>query len=208
MNHSINPNGQSPRVADYFVVVGTTDELKPLVSENEPIIPPTCLSSDGKKLSIQFEPSITDQYPLVESRGSPFPSGVPLFCYPNALEIYTESRSPSFFSFVQTSESGAHILGCCLMLYEPITDGAREALVKAYESCEDKEGFAAVMKGRLLVPKCLCVISTWPFIDAFKKILCQLYRISLSPSVVPLERYICNFLDDIPAPPPGRVSFK
>ena len=204
MNHQINPSGQSSRIADYFVVVGTTDDLKP-------IIPSTadCSSAmTGKKdvLNIQFEPSITDQYPLVEYPDSPFPSGVPLFCFPNSLEIYTQSKSPSFFSFVQTSESGAHILGSCLVLYEPITPAARAAVIKLYESTDDTEILEHVKTKRLLVPKCLCLISTWPFIDAFKKILCQLYRLSLTPSPVPIERYICNLLDDVPAPPPGRVS--
>ncbi|CAM9133700.1 unnamed protein product, partial [Ectocarpus fasciculatus] len=155
---------------------------------------------------MQFEPSITDQYPLTERRGSPFPSGLPLFCFPDALEIYTESKSPSFFSFVQTSESGAHILGCCLVLYEPITAAARESLVNIYGARGDTENMETARTARLVVPKCLCITSTWPFIDNFRKILCQLYRISLSPSVMPLERYICNFLDDVPAPPPGRVA--
>ena len=201
MNHQINPNGQSPRVADYFVIVGTTDELVPLAQQSEP-----SHVGGAKRLNLQFEPSITDQYPLVERRGSPFPSGLPLFCFPDALEIYTESRSPSFFSFVQTSESGAHILGCCLVLYEPITAVARDSLVSIYEARGDTENIETARTARLLVPKCLCITSTWPFIDNFRKILCQLYRISLSPSVMPLERYICNFLDDVPAPPPGRVS--
>lgn len=201
MNHQINPNGQSPRVADYFVVVGTGDDLTPLPYSSD-----NSQSTGPKRLNIQFEPSIIDQYPLKDRRDVPFPSGIPLFCFPDALEIYTESKSPSFSSFVQTSESGAHILGCCLVLYEPITAAAREKLVKIYEIKDDAECADLVRRGKLLVPKCLCVISTWPFIDNFRKILCQLYRISLSPSVLPLERYICNFLDDVPAPPPGRVS--
>lgn len=201
MNHQSNPNGQSPRVADYFVIVGTTDELVPVPYSSD-----NTHSTGPKRLRMQFEPSIIDQYPLRDRKDSPFPSGVPLFCFPDALEIYTESNSPCFFSFVQTSESGAHILGCCLVLYEPITTAARANLVAIYESAGLMDLMEVAQKGKLLVPKCLCIISTWPFIENFKKILCQLYRISLSPSMLPLERYICNFLDDVPAPPPGRVA--
>lgn len=202
MNLSVNTSGQSPRVADYFAVVGTTDELVPITqTERE-----TISLSTGKTLDIKFEPSILDQYPLVQRKDCPFPSGVPLFCFPNSLEIFTDSKSPSFFSFVQTSESGAHILGCCLIIYEPITSAAKKSLMKIVESKADPALTAKVENTRLLVPKCLCIIGTWPFIDSFKKILCQLYRISLSPSILPIERYICNLLDDVPAPPPGRVS--
>ena len=203
MNHQISPNGQSPRVADYFAIVGTSDELIPVSSADiSRQSASSNHSSSSKPVRLFFECAVTDRYPVLDRRDLAFPTGVPLFCFPNGLEISSESKSPSFFSFVQTSESGAHILGCCLVIYEPITPAQRKNLNKYLEERNE----AVLESTRLLVPKCLCLISTWPFIDAFKKILCQFYRISLSPSFIPIERYICNFLDDVPAPPPGRVS--
>ena len=56
-------------------------------------------------------------------------------------------------------------------------------------------------------PLCLCVISHWPFVPSFKAFLCGLYRLSLSPDLaIPVERYICNFIDEVPSPPAGRVD--
>ena len=37
--------------------------------------------------------------------------------------------------------------------------------------------------------KCICLLSLWPFFDAFKKFLSYLYRVSISgPWNVPIER--------------------
>ena len=55
----------------------------------------------------------------------------------------------------------------------------------------------------LFAPKCICIISHWPFYRALRSFLQQIYRISLSPAAVPLERYIAYFTHYMPLPPPG-----
>lgn len=57
-------------------------------------------------------------------------------------------------------------------------------------------------------PKCLCLLSTWPHFGPFREWLLKLYRISLSPFQIPLERYIGNFLVEVPTPSPGRVEVR
>ena len=43
--------------------------------------------------------------------------------------------------------------------------------------------------------KCLCVLSHYPFFDAFRKFLLAIYRLSISGSqAIPLERSDCVFL--------------
>ena len=40
--------------------------------------------------------------------------------------------------------------------------------------------------------KSICLLSHWPFFDAFRKLLSYLYRISITgPHTVPLERLVC-----------------
>jgi hypothetical protein len=58
----------------------------------------------------------------------------------------------------------------------------------------------------LWAPKCLCVITHWPFYRGLRSFLQQLYRIYLSPSPVPLERYIAYLVNYLPLPPPGVHS--
>lgn len=60
--------------------------------------------------------------------------------------------------------------------------------------------------GRVFAPKCLCLLSKYPFVEASRTWLLQLYRLSCSPTRIPLERYICNFLLEVPTPVPGRVD--
>jgi hypothetical protein len=201
MNHSTNLRGQSPRVVDYFVVIGAEDALTPLPAHEQP-----AHQWNPRRLRLLFQPSKLSQYPAEDRKDVPFPAGIPLFCFPNGLEVLLDSKSPTFFSFVQTSDTGSHILGCCLVIYEPIAPLQRTNLKQLYLQLNETEVASKIETSRLFVPKCLCFISTWPFVEAFKKLLCQLYRISLSPSLIPIERYLCNIVDDVPAPPPGRVS--
>jgi hypothetical protein len=55
----------------------------------------------------------------------------------------------------------------------------------------------------LFAPKCLCIITHWPFYRGLRSFLQQIYRISLSPAAVPIERYIAYFTHYVPLPPPG-----
>ncbi len=78
-------------------------------------------------------------------------------------------------------------------------------------------------------PKCLVILSHWPFLSTFKRFLCQVLRIrrqgprllrssghpphlqhhlggsSATKSLLPVERYISNFIFDVPLPPRGRT---
>jgi len=60
----------------------------------------------------------------------------------------------------------------------------------------------------VFAPKVLCLLSHWPFYDGMKNFLQQLYRISVSPGVLPIERYIANFMNDVPVPRPGYAPVK
>ena len=60
------------------------------------------------------------------------------------------------------------------------------------------------------LPRCLCILSAWPYLTAFREYLTQLYRLYFSSSTgentlmsAPLERYIINLCCEIAAPPPG-----
>uniref|UniRef100_A0A7S1TYQ9 UDENN domain-containing protein n=1 Tax=Phaeomonas parva TaxID=124430 RepID=A0A7S1TYQ9_9STRA len=57
----------------------------------------------------------------------------------------------------------------------------------------------------VLAPKCLVVLSYWPHHLSYREWLKQLYRVSLSPTPVPLEAYIGSFCHEVPLPPPGRT---
>lgn len=57
----------------------------------------------------------------------------------------------------------------------------------------------------ILAPKALCIVSKYSFIDQYREILKQLYRLHLSHCTMPIERYVCNFTDEIPIPAKGET---
>lgn len=59
-------------------------------------------------------------------------------------------------------------------------------------------------------PKCICILSTHAFLSQFREFLTELYRQSLTPNSVPLERVLCNFVNECPIPPLGliRVEYR
>jgi DENN (AEX-3) domain len=48
--------------------------------------------------------------------------------------------------------------------------------------------------------KAICILSHYAFMDSFKEVLKQLYRIHLSHTPIPIERYIVNVMEEIPVP--------
>ena len=60
----------------------------------------------------------------------------------------------------------------------------------------------------LYLPRVLCLLSTWPYLTAFQEYLTQLYRLTTltDQMAAPLERYVLNVCEEIPAPPPGAFE--
>lgn len=179
--------------------------------------------------STRFSPDIIDRYPLQDQREYGLPEGIPLFCFPEGCAIAVTVKSPIFFSFISTSVDGTRLLGSCLRFYELASTEIRAYLVNKWlhhtRSCRNMEVRQWIDRQQLFVPKSICIISNWPFSQAFKQVLCSFYQLTLygnqfsgsasgrvlslnSPQevIAPLERYICNFIDDVPAPPWGRFD--
>ena len=58
---------------------------------------------------------------------------------------------------------------------------------------------------KILANKCICLLSRWPFFEAFKQFLYFIYKRQLmGPFDIPLERWISHFLYDVPFPSPER----
>ena len=181
---------ESNHIADYFVVIGSPlDVLEPLPEHDQPI-------TTRNPMKLAYVARILDRFPLEDRPDVSLPTGLTLFCLPDGLHVHSSPKSPSFFSFVQTSESGAQLIGCCLTFFEELSGIQRKcfnALIDNDESTADVSS-AAMSHMKLYIPKCLCLLSRWPFVSSFKKFLCHLYRLSLTPCIIPIERYVCNFL--------------
>lgn len=74
------------------------------------------------------------------------------------------------------------------------------------ESLFDIENESAMLPFELYAPKSLCLLSEVPFMTSFRQFLSTIYQLSMRPMLLPLERYICNFVQEVPLPPPGMAE--
>jgi hypothetical protein len=179
------------RVAEYFTVAGLD---KTVFAETLA----TCSESSFSIYNLSFEPRILHSYPSTEGSSS-FPEGIEYFCFPDGIYLQPQKLPPQFHSFIHTSEDGSRLIGCSFMFYEELETSFHEILVSH-----------ALIGAREIIyrPKSICIISQWPFIYSFEKFLYSLYELTQlnRGSAIPIERFICNFIDDVPTPPPGKVD--
>lgn len=182
-----------------------------------------------------LEPVITAQYPPVDHPDQPLNPMLTHFCHPQGVENIVplhEYKMPKIHHFVLTDSKGGKLYGTCLTVYEEFLldhDGKQknvdcdnisptsiweEDQERNYVECS-MNGSPTVMRHRrrpinhtYYAPRVLCLLSTWPYLSAFRTYLTQLYRLATTTTLMtaPLERYILNICEEVPAPPPGSFE--
>lgn len=137
------------------------------------------------------------------------------FIFPSG-EIITPTsvyELPRVHHFVLTNDKGRKVYGTCLTFYEEYHASeeepwSRKDEIHSEDSIRDIEVTVSDGGSALYIPKVLCILSTWPYLTAFREYLAQLYRLASSTNVmeVPIERYVLNLCMEIPAPPPGAYE--
>uniref|UniRef100_A0A8C0BQE9 UDENN domain-containing protein n=1 Tax=Buteo japonicus TaxID=224669 RepID=A0A8C0BQE9_9AVES len=127
--------------------------------------------------------------------------GATIECWPSNSKY----PLPVFSTFVLTGASAEKVYGAAIQFYELYPE---ENLTEKQKS---QLGLAAAVEGKsdtcrtVQTNKCICLLSHWPFFDAFKKFLTFLYRYSISgPHVLPIEKHISHFMHKVPFPSPQR----
>lgn len=172
--------------------------------------------------SLRFQPSVVDRFPPLDHADTAILSTdtqLQFFCLPTGLFVTKCPSLPIFYCFVWTPESGEHLYGCCLRFFEPVPSSTLWQFVQSQQSTSYKKSgndkvdrFASFKSEKDCVgyfaPKCLCLISYHPFIAGYRTFLTELYRLSLTPNSVPIERYLCNLFLECPLPPRGYFSVR
>lgn len=174
-----------------------------------------------------FRPGVTGRYPLKDHPDHPLNPMVVQFCFPTNSELIMPSTAyemPRVHHFVLTNERGRKIYGTCLTVmeeYVPKPDSPwynhQPSLAEEDDSSMDESGVELSVvppssrrhRKALYLPKVLCLLSTWPYLTAFREYLSQLYRLAVLTDAMhaPVERYVVN-LYEIPAPPPGSYEIQ
>ena len=94
--------------------------------------------------------------------------------------------------------------GTCLTIYEPYKLPSEQPPESASASTSTAE---SAPTSTFYLPKCICLLSSFPYLIAFREYLIQLQRlISSGEMSIPVERYITNICYEVPAPPPGSLE--
>ncbi|XP_033023860.1 C-myc promoter-binding protein [Lacerta agilis] len=166
--------------------------------------------SVAKTNTISYKAGLICRYPEDDYDSFPLPESVPLFCLPMGatIECWPSNSKyplPVFSTFVLTGASAEKVYGAAIQFYETYSE---ENLTEKQKS---QLGLVATPDGKsassktVQTNKCICLLSHWPFFDAFKKFLTFLYRYSISgPHVLPIEKHISHFMHKVPFPSPQR----
>mmetsp|Transcript_3652 Transcript_3652/g.6593 ORF Transcript_3652/g.6593 Transcript_3652/m.6593 type:complete len:1307 (+) Transcript_3652:173-4093(+) len=162
--------------------------------------------TDGVESTL-LEPKITARYPPTDHADQPLNLRLPQFCHPEGTELIhptTEYKMPRVHHFVLTDSMGGKQFGTCLTVYEEFNDSKQQKEDDG-ENSSSKEGRK---KQTYYAPRVLVLLSTWPYLTAFRTYLTQLYRLATTTNVMttPIERYVQNICSEVPAPPPGAFE--
>ncbi|XP_020646037.3 DENN domain-containing protein 4C isoform X2 [Pogona vitticeps] len=160
--------------------------------------------------SLAYKAGLIFRYPEEDYESFPLSDSVPLFCLPMGATIecwdpQTKYPLPVFSTFVLTASSAEKVYGAAIQFYEPYS---RELLT---EKQHMQLGLLTAVERKVVTSKsincnkCICLLSHWPFFDAFRKFLMFIYKLSVSgPHPLPIEKHISHFMHNIPFPSPQR----
>ncbi|CAL1604637.1 unnamed protein product [Knipowitschia caucasica] len=176
-----------------------------------------------KPNTMVYKAGLFSRYPVQDHSSFSLPESVPLFCLPMgvSLELWpcgTHPSLPVFSTFVLTGSSGEKVYGAAIQFHEPFPPEClseqqrlKLGLPSLSRSAASGPGGgaveAAVDRSHSVVhtTKSICLLSHWPFFQAFRKFLTFLYRYSISgPHALPIEKHIGHFMHKVPFPSPQR----
>ncbi|XP_030879954.1 C-myc promoter-binding protein [Leptonychotes weddellii] len=166
--------------------------------------------SVAKTNTISYKAGLICRYPQEDYESFSLPESVPLFCLPMGATIEcwppnSKYPLPVFSTFVLTGASAEKVYGAAIQFYEPYSEEnlteKQRLLLGLTSSADGKSDNSKTIHTN----KCICLLSHWPFFDAFRKFLTFLYRYSISgPHVLPIEKHISHFMHKVPFPSPQR----
>ncbi|XP_072010090.1 DENN domain-containing protein 4C isoform X2 [Engystomops pustulosus] len=160
--------------------------------------------------AIAYKADMIFRYPEENYESFPLPEPVPLFCLPMGATIECWAPKikyplPVFSTFVLTGSNAEKVYGAAIQFYEPYP---REMLT---EKQMIQLGLVTAVEKKVMTSKiintnkCICLLSHWPFFEAFRKFLMFIYKLSVSgPHILPIEKHISHFMHNVPFPSPQR----
>ncbi len=220
-NHSLNvgsstktsKRGLPNRLMDYFCVVTSSMQLLPSKLGKKKKEKKIEYSSISSPEGLDFWPHVTDCYPPQNTHGvMGYEDHISSFVMPGGCHPTLDPKPPSFSTFVLTMADGSFVYGGSLQVYDEHVDA--EEMKRAIRDSGYEGEFPSFLKHHgettngsdvFFFPKCLVFLSRYAFFDLFRSVLLEIYQISLIAAPLPIERYVSNFMCEVPLPPQGQV---
>ena len=218
------------RLVDFFCVVsaGTTVDPKQhaaapwnTTTTTTPVGGTTNANLNTVPEDVLLVPKVTNCYPAPTTyTDMEFPEHVGYFCFPEGCRPSRTALSPTFFTLVLTCSDGRRLYGGALQLHDHNNTVEVSSLQQPQQPQQSSSPTATTGPPQsssssstepsdiVYLPKCLVLLSHYPFFDLWRKFLLQIYRIALVEAPLPLERFIANFVSEVPLPPPGQWSVR
>jgi hypothetical protein len=88
----------------------------------------------------------------------------------------------------------------------PDVSSVKSAIFESEAAQAEKSTAVTSSSERIIfVPKCICIVSHFALYRAFRTFLSQIYSISLSSSILPIEAFVAYFVSHVPLPKPGTI---
>jgi|AntRauTorckE5430_2_1112549.scaffolds.fasta_scaffold01186_2 hypothetical protein len=224
------------RLVDYFCIVSSNGMIELPTSQRDGV-PDLSTYRSPLELSFQTNVTECFPSKETHGNPKLFPEHLNTFVFPQGCKP-TKRQTPTLFTFTLTNEMGTKMYGAALHLYDSHLDldqiyssieesgykGVLPPWLDHYpplrsrtqswkkERKKQKKSKATELSGNdsdmFFLPKSLVVLSHYPFFDIWRRFLLQIYHISIVSAPLPIERYIANFVCEVPVPPMGKVAVK
>ena len=221
------------RFVDYFVTIGPAVlELKqrdsalppkPPKPTDVPMLPPLPASCE----TLMLNPTLLGCFPPQKTYSDTQPEHCAPFTFPAGVRLSAEDRPPAISTFVLTDANRVKIFGATLVFYELlepeevailVTPKYLQSVSAKLDGPEMRYDYQKALAQRRLelatkpgwhmvyAPRAIALIGHYAFYTAFTEFLTDIYRVSLSASPVPIERFVNNFVVETPLPPMGKIA--
>ena len=182
---------------DYFMEIG----VKPEIFKFNYLYK----SASPEDISDNLIPQIISKFPNFDKRNVIVEKTIANQIFPHGFKVIESKKppEPNFYCLVLDNQLYSAIYTCkylsCLIIYESIS--SYKELYDKYKSNDTK--FMAILGNaiqnkntndnldNLYIPKCLCIVSIYPYVNKYEEILRAIYDIILS------DKYSSLFIDHI-----------
>lgn len=211
---------------DYFIEIGVKPDLF-----RDTFLYEASFEELNSNFADKLTPSVISKFPPYNKKAINIDKSIISHIFPNGFNIIKRNNPPSNIPFSLVLDN--HFLSAkyphkyisCLMIYESIS--AYKSLYDIYSNIEtnsvlskystssisflekDKEEYSVYY-----IPKCICFVSVFPFLDSHSKLLLELYHFTIKSknirNKVLIDKLIENIVMEIPAPPRGlhKIQYK